>query len=244
MVGPNELRFIQKTSWWQLLDAGRRHGTAQPFSVLAETVLMLGSHARRPTRDDGSTPLRVAAEDLRSMLISAQRLDAASSNDLLADRFPRFLAEAFQAMPESLRTGGVDPVEHRDDLRDGLVLAGGRPAEVQTVYWRRLHDNLTEFYALSAFSPLIASPAVLRVEMGRLITHFTKGGHSTPAEGMEELERVLKERGRRGEIDDQGQGLASCETAIHSVPWQGVSQKYVGPRLVVTASRAVRPRVA
>ena len=128
--GPDELRFLQKTTWWQLYDMGRRHGLAQPLSLLSEAVLMLGSHARRPTRDDGSSPLRVASEDLRAMLLSAQRLDAGSSHDLLADRFPRFVAEAFQAIPETLRTAGLDPVEHRDDLRDGLTL--GR------ICWRRI----------------------------------------------------------------------------------------------------------
>ena len=203
--GPVELEFLRRLSFFVFIREGRRVSPDCPGVLLSMMVALLGSSNRDATRRDDSSAIRLAATTLKSYVIEAERLPASAGDAMLASSIPRYFCRLFHVMPVTLRSVARSVSAMDADLRDSHVLLLGRGSEVESIYWSRIHDHMSQFEVLSHFDGHTLGVGDTRMCMERLTAQYSKVSSApglTPLARLAELDRVLKEAEKGEHISD------------------------------------------
>ena len=201
-VGPPELGYLLKVSWWSLLQEGARLDADLPCELASQLVLLLGTKSRRNARGDDGSAVRISSELFKAYVIRWGKLDATSSDGAVASKVPAFLAAVHQRLLVNMRASSLSLESARADLLDAFTLLTGREAEVYSVLWQRA-ASFNWGLCLGALAPLVGNVSVFKAQIERLLGYYVASLSSKdPFVLLPELERKLHDLGKHGEIID------------------------------------------
>ena len=200
---PPELEWLRLTTWYDLYAAGKRCDAERPACLLAMLFVLLGSRARRNTREDEASTLRTTADALEQYVREWARLRAGASDASVARQLPWYLSALYSALTAEMQSQRADAALAAEDLRDGHVLLIGRSAEIAETLWRRIyHHVMPNLSVLGELAALLPNVAGMRVQFDRLLAAFLPGLQGEPQVRVHELNRRLEELSKRAEIID------------------------------------------
>ena len=191
--GPTELKFLQRVTWFAMIQKGREVDSNNPGILLSMATAMVSSCDRDATRRDDGSRCRLFAATVDAYIRDALRLDPRGGDALLASKLPIYFARIFSVLPSVLRAHGRSNAEMDADLRDSHSLLVGKGAEVAFVYWSRIHERLSMFEVLSHFQGQTLGVSDTRSLLERLATKFvtSTSSHDLPLVRVMEIDSAL-----------------------------------------------------
>ena len=190
--GPVELGFLRKCTFATLIREGRNVAPDFPGLLLSMVVGLLGPCDRDDTRREEGSQVRLAAATLKAYIAEAERIPTAAGDALFASNLARYLSRLHDSLPTTLSSGTRASGDMDHDLRDAHVLLVGRGAEVESVYYSRIHRHLDAFEVLCHFAGNTAGVGDTRMCLERLTSKYeTVAAGLTPLARVSELDRLL-----------------------------------------------------